>query len=179
MSGRTRARIGAALSAALGLLRRVERCVIVTLLLTMVALYAANVLVRLTGSPLAARLHWVDEVVRIMNVYVVFLAAGLALERGRQIAVDTWRDSLEAATRVPLRRIIDAVGLVFSGYLAWISLEMALFVFATGQQSATLALAMGWLYLAPALGFALLALRYGASLAGAVDRFPPKEEAEA
>ena len=159
---------------ALAILRIAERTALVAIFLAMVGLYFANVVVRTSGSTFASDLAWIEEVVRLMNVYLVFLALGLALERGRHVAVDTWRSSIAGATRLPLRRIIDAVGFVFTIYLVWIGYKMAGFVFGTGQRSPTLGLPMGWIYVAPTIGFALLALRYGLSFAGVVDRFEVK-----
>lgn len=156
---------------ALALLRTAERVALVAIFLTMVVLYFANVVVRATGSTLATDLAWIEEMVRLMNIYMVFIALGLALEYGRHVAVDTWRDRIAGAIGLPVRRIIDAVGLVFSIYLVWLGWTMASFVFGTGQRSPTLGLAMGWIYIAPAIGFALLALRYLLSLIGTIDRF--------
>ncbi len=157
---------------ALALLRTGERVALVAIFLAMVVLYFVNVVVRATGSALASDLAWIEEVVRLMNIYMVFLALGLALEYGRHVAVDTWRDRIAATLGLPVRRMIDAVGLVFSIYLVWLGWTMASFVFGTGQRSPTLDMAMGWLYVAPAVGFALLALRYLLSLIGVIDRFP-------
>lgn len=164
---------------ALSLLRLIERSCLVALLLGMTGLFAFNVLIRLFGGSAAASFHWIDEVVRLMNIFLVFLAAGLALERGKQVSVDSWRAGLTARTGLPLTRIIDGVGLVFSLYMAWISGSMAQFVFGTGQQSATLGLPIGWIYVAPCAGFVLLASRYGASLFGLIDRFSKPEAARA
>lgn len=157
--------------------RLIERISVVTLLLTMTLLFAFSVLIRQVGGPLAASFGWIDEVVRSLNIFLVFLAAGLALERGKQVAVDTWRDRIARRSGLPLRRILDAVGLVFCLYMAWISGGMAAFVFGSGQVSATLGISTGWLYVAPSAGFGLLALRYGASLVGAIQRFDGTGEA--
>ncbi|WP_108261840.1 TRAP transporter small permease [Mangrovicoccus ximenensis] len=161
----------------LHIIRLLERSCLVALLLGMTGLFAFNVAVRLFGGALASSFGWIDEVVRLMNLYLVFLAAGLALERGKQVAVDSWRDRIAERLRLPLRRIIDAAGLCFSLWMAWLALDMADFVFGTGQKSATLDLAIGWIYVAPCAGFLLLALRYGASLAGTIDRFGAAAEA--
>ena len=157
-------------SKALAALRAVERTALVAIFLTMVALYFLNVLVRTTGGPLASSLAWIEEAVRLLNLYLVFLAIGLALDYGRHVAVDTWRDRMAAASGLPLRRVIDAVGLIFSLYLVWLGFKMTDFVFSTGQRSPTLGLQMGWIYIAPTIGFALLALRYLLSLLGVVER---------
>lgn len=164
---------------ALSLLRLVERTAVVAIFLVMVALYFINVVVRATGSNLASDLAWIEEAVRTMNLYLVFLAIGLALEYGRHVAVDTWRDNLAAKLGLPIRRIIDAVGLVFSLYVVWLGWKMVLFVQSTGQRSPTLGLEMYWLYVAPMIGFALLALRYLLSLFGAIERFDNQQASDA
>lgn len=162
----------------LSAIRLFERTSLVALLLAMTGLFAFNVLIRLLGGTFATGFGWIDEVVRTMNVFLVFLAAGLALERGKQVAVDSWRNRITERTGVPLTRIVDAVGVIFSLYMAWQAGRMAGFVFASGQVSATMGIAIGWLYFAPCIGFSLLALRYAASLIGAIDRFAPKAECE-
>lgn len=156
------------------ILRTAERWALVLIFLTMVALYFVNVVVRSIGSPLASDLAWIEEAVRLMNLFLVFLAIGLALERGRHVAVDTWRSRIAKATKLPVERIIDLVGLVFSLYLVWLAFRMASFVFTTGQRSPTLGIRMGWIYVAPMVGFALLGLRYFLSLIGAIDRHSPE-----
>ncbi|MEO9615398.1 MAG: TRAP transporter small permease subunit [Nitratireductor sp.] len=163
----------------LSVLRLVERSLLVALFLAMVGLYFTNVVVRASGSSLASELAWIEEAVRLMNVYLVFLALGLALEYGRHVAVDSWRASIARALGLPLRRILDAVGFVFALYLAWLGLKMTGFVFGTGQRSPTLGLPMGWLYVAPTIGFALLALRYLLSLTGMIGRYPRTEASDA
>lgn len=156
---------------ALSALRIVERVAIVAIFLTMVALYFVNVMSRQVGGTFATSFAWVEEAVRLMSLFLVFLAIGLALERGRHVGVHTWRDRIAWNTGVPVRRLIDAVGLVFSLYLAWLGYRMTEFVYSTGQTSPTLNVPVFWIYLAPAIGFLLLALRYGLSLIGVIDRY--------
>lgn len=156
---------------ALNVLRTVERFAVVAIFLAMVALYFVNVAVRELASAYASNFAWVEEAVRLLNLFMVFLALGLALEYGRHVGVHTWRDRIAARTGLPLKRLIDFVGLVFSLYLVWLGVRMALFVLSTGQRSPTLNIPIGWIYLAPAIGFGLLALRYLLSLFGRIDRF--------
>lgn len=161
---------------ALAVLRTVERIFLVTVFLTMVALFFLNVLMRELGGSLASDFAWVEEAVRLMNVFLVFGALGLALERGRHVGIDTLRNALPQTIRALVLKLIDAVGLAFSIYLAVLSWQLTVFVLSTGQRSPTLDLPMGWLYIAPVAGFALLALRFGLSLVGVIDRFTAAEK---
>lgn len=157
-------------------LRRIERFVIIGLFLGMVALFFGNVVVREVFPAYASRMAWTEEAVRRMNTVMVFLSLGLTLEAGRHIAVDTFRDRLPPRLRVPLLKLIDVTGLIFSLYMSWLAWGLSMFVLGTGQRSPTLGVEIGWLYLAPMVGFLLLALRYFLSLTGQIDRFTQTDE---
>ncbi len=155
----------------LTLLRRIERTVLVVLFLAMVTLYFSSVVAREIGGNVATSFAWVEEAVRLMNIFLVFLALGLALERGKHVAIRNLHARLPALVLRLLRGLIDLIGLLFCAYLAWLGLTMVQFVLKMGQTSPTLGIPMGWIYMAPVLGFALLALRYGLSLFGLYDRY--------
>lgn len=161
---------------ALSILRAAERIAIVAIFLIMVALYFLNVVGRQFGGSMASSLAWIEEAVRLMSLFLVFLAIGLALEKGRHVGVHTWRDRIAAKTRLPVRRIIDAVGVIFSLYLAWLGYQMTIFVHSMGQISPTLNMPIFWMYLAPTAGFMLLALRYGLSFFGLIDRYSAQDK---
>lgn len=156
---------------ALTWLRRVERAALVILFLSMVLLYAGSVVTREIGGTIASDFAWIEEAVRMMNLFLVFLALGLALERGKHVGIHTLRDRLPAAVLRVVRGGIDVVGLCFSLYVAWLAIGLVQFVLKTGQSSPTLGVPMGVIYLAPVIGFGLLGLRYGLSLFGIIDRF--------
>lgn len=164
---------------ALSCLRAVERSVAVGLFLMMVALYFVNILARLMGGTFASDFAWIEEAVRLMSLFVVFLVVGLALERGRHASVNSWRDRIARRTGLPLRRIIDAIGFVFCVYLVWLGARMTMFVYSTGQRSPTLDVPVFWIYLAPTIGFALMGLRFALSFAGLIDRYSVQAQEEA
>ncbi|MGE4327949.1 MAG: TRAP transporter small permease [Pseudodonghicola sp.] len=164
---------------ALNALRLLERSILIFLFLAMVALYFASVVLREFGGTIASDFAWIEEAVRLMSLFLVFLALGLALERGKHVSITNMRDALPPRLRRPLLALIDIVGLCFSLYLAWLALELVQFVMKTGQRSPTLNIPMGLIYLAPVAGFLLLGLRYGLSLFGVIDRFTAQQEAEA
>ena len=43
---------------------------------------------------MASSFVWIEEAVRIMNLFLVFLAIGLALEYGRHVGIHTWRERI-------------------------------------------------------------------------------------
>ncbi|WFE74730.1 TRAP transporter small permease [Roseinatronobacter sp. S2] len=163
---------------ALNILRLIERSVLVAIFLTMVALYFSNVVAREMGGQIASSFAWIEEAVRMLNLFLVFLGLGLALERGRHVGIRNLRDKLPEGVRRVLLKITDVAGLAFALYIAWLGFGLAQFVLGTGQRSPTLGVPMGLIYLAPVAGFVLLALRYGLSLFGVIDRFADAEEAE-
>ena len=156
-------------------IRLAERAFLVTLFLTMVALFFGNVVAREIGGTFASKFAWIEEAVRFMNVFLVFIALGLALEKGRHVGIDTLRDKLPTGLRSILLKIIDATGFFFSVYLAWLGIGLVKFVLMTGQNSPTLDIPIGWIYSAPVIGFGLLALRFALSFFGLIDRFTTYE----
>jgi TRAP-type C4-dicarboxylate transport system permease small subunit len=148
------------------------------ILIVMTALYGFNVLIRSIFPSLAATFAWIEEGARYMVVWVVFLAAGIALETGRQILIDLWWDKLGPRSRRGLFAVIDVAGILFSIYMAVLAYELSLFVARTGQISPTLGIPAYVLYVAPIVGFASLALGFVLRLLSIRDarRTPPKAE---
>lgn len=129
-------------------------------MLLMAFAYAMNVAVRELAPSYAARFAWIEEACLFALAWVVFLGLGLALERGRHIAMRSLLERLAAGPRRGVRLAIDLVGLAFSLYIAKLALDITLFVVRSGQTSPTLDVSMAWLYAAMPAGFVLLALRY-------------------
>ncbi len=163
----------------LNLLRRIETTLLVSLFLTMVTLFFFSIVTREIGGTFASKFAWIGEAVRLMNIFLVFLALGLALERGRHVGIDTIRNALPHRYRTLLLKLIDLCGFLFSIYLAWLGYGLVKFVLMTGQRSPTLDIPMGWIYVAPVIGFLLLALRFGLSFFGVIDRFGPTSDQKA
>jgi C4-dicarboxylate transporter DctQ subunit len=148
----------------LALLRRLESAVVAALMLLMAFTYAFNVAVRELAAAYAAHFAWIEEACLFGLAWVVFLGLGLALERGRHIAMTSLLERLAPGARRPLKLVIDLTGLGFSLYVAWLALEITLFVLRSGQASPTLDVSMAWLYGAMPVGFVLLGLRYALEL---------------
>jgi C4-dicarboxylate transporter, DctQ subunit len=144
----------------LELLRGIERGLIAGLMILMALVYAFNVAVRELASTQAAKFAWIEEACLFALAWVVFLGLGLALERGRHIAMTSLLQRLAPGMRRGIKLAIDLTGLAFSLYIAKIALDITAFVVRSGQSSPTLEISTGWLYAAMPVGFALLALRY-------------------
>jgi TRAP-type C4-dicarboxylate transport system permease small subunit len=156
----------------------VERYFTGLLLVTMTGLYTLNIVVRMVLPTYASELAWIDEASRWMMVWVVFIAAGIALEVGRHVSVNIAHNYMPQRMLSALFKLIDVVGLVFSVGIAFFSFNLAVFVAGTGQVSPTLGVSTAILYVAPCIGFALLALRYFLQVAGLRDmRLDPKKPA--
>ena len=104
-------------------------------------------------------------------VWMVFLGLGLALARGKHIAMTSYLDRFPDRARRMVRRAIDLVGLLFSLYIVWFGMDITRLVLASGQTSPTLGVSNAILYLSLPVGFALLcrALRRSACSASATD----------
>src|SRR5690606_1019109 len=151
-------------------LERLEHYLLASIFLVMVVIYTGAILVREISVELAQRIEWVDEATRYLMVWMVFLALGLALARGRQIAMSAYFDRFSAGMKRIVGAIIDFAGLVFSLYVVWFGTDITLMVLKSGQTSPTLGISNAILYLALPVGFLLLALRYALSLFGLIDR---------
>ena len=163
-------------ASAMQFVRKIERVFLVSIFLMMVVLFALNVVTREIGGTFASQFAWIEEAVRLMNIFLVFGALGLALERGRHVGIDTLRNALPTLARNTAQRINDALGCVFSLYMAWLAFQLVQFVLRSGQKSPTLDIPMGWIYMAPVVGFLLLALRYGLSLFSVIDRWSTESQ---
>ena len=159
------------LHAALQILRTIERALLGALMLAMSFAYVVNVAVRNLVPALAPQLAWIEEATLIALAWVVFLGLGLALERGRHIAMSAFLERIRGPAKPWIIAAINLVGLLFSLYIAKIGMDISVFVYRSGQVSPTLNLSMIWLYGVMPVGFGLLALRYALELAGYSRRF--------
>ena len=161
------------IDAALRILRRTEQALLGGLMLAMSVAYVVNVLARNLAPSLAPQLAWIEEATLIALAWVAFLGLGLALERGRHIAMSAFLERIKGPAKAWIVGAINLVGLVFSLYIAKIGMDISIFVYNSGQVSPTLNVSMVWLYGVMPVGFLLLALRYALELAGHTRRFEP------
>ena len=150
-------------------LRLVERATVIALFALMLGLFLTNIGVRSLLPQYASSISWAEEAARIAMIWAVFIIAGITLERGRHIAMNSLSLQLPRAARRLLRRVIGIAGALLFGYFCYICVSIMLFVFRSGQVLPDLRISSGYLYLGPAIGLGLLALRY------AIEIFVPQD----
>ena len=67
------------------LMEKIEDWLLATIMMAMVALYAGSIAIRALVPAWSRNVAWVDEGTRYLMVWLVFLALGVALQRGRQL----------------------------------------------------------------------------------------------
>lgn len=152
-------------------LRFVERAAVLALFALMLGLFLTNIGVRSLLPQYASSISWAEEAARIAMIWGVFLIAGITLERGRHIAMSSLVVQMPRAARRLLRRMVGVAGALLFGYFCYICVSIMLFVFRSGQVLPDLRISSGYLYLGPAIGLGLLALRY------AIEIFAPQDPA--
>jgi len=151
-------------------IRALERWTLTVLLVGMSLGYAGQVAIRALSPELATRTSWVEELTVFAMVWLAFLGLGIALERGRHVAMESFVERFPPALHEWMFRVINLTGLAFVAYLAKLGWDITVFVRESGQISPVLDVSMAWLYGVLPVGFGLLALRYLLELVGYSDR---------
>ena len=139
------------------------------LMIVITALYGFNVFVRTLLPQWAATFAWIEEGTRYMLIWIVFLAAGVALESGRHVLIDLVWPKLGVRVRRWVFALIDVIGVAFCVLMVVLSVRLTVFIAGTGQVSPTLGVPAYIVYVAPIVGFASLALGFLLRLFGMRD----------
>lgn len=133
-----------------------EEILMVFLLSLMSILIGAQVFMRYV---LNDSLTWSEELARYAFIWATYIGVACAVKRNAHICVEAAVTKLPAlyqryaAILSHLLFIVFAVLVMKEGY----ALTMKIFSF--GQKSSSLGIPMGWIYLAPTVGFGLVILR--------------------
>jgi TRAP-type transport system small permease protein len=138
----------------------IQRYSAAILMIAMTALYGFNVFIRTALPQFAATFAWIEEGARYMLIWIVFLAAGVALESGRHVLIDLLWTRLVPCMRRIVFALIDLSGIAFSVLMIVLSVRLTMFIAGTGQISPTLGIPAYVIYVAPIVGFASLAFGF-------------------
>ncbi|BBK32786.1 TRAP-type C4-dicarboxylate transport system permease small subunit [Stella humosa] len=140
---------------ALGLLRMAISSVVVVLFVTM----TAATLVQVAGRYIFGyAIAWTTEVATFSQIWLVFLASGIAMRYGMHIGVDVLAGMLPPPLQRLLAIVLGAASLLF----LWVIFDGSLAIVDMGQfqTSPLLQISMAHVYLAIPIGVAYLALEY-------------------
>lgn len=154
--------VGFIVTALRGLIASMIAALLLIMIVQIVARYAFN-----------ASLIWAEEICRYLLIWVSFLAAFAAMERGEIAAVTILQDKLPRKAGLLLAALCDFAGLALTGFLVVYGLRYAErigsqpipafeFLFADLFGPGVEAPATFWVYLALPVGMALLGLRLAA-----------------
>lgn len=138
---------------------RIERLYDLTIRRLLFICFAVMVAVTFTGTlfrylPGVPGIHWAEEVTRYLNIWTVFLASGLAINRGAHMGVDAFVRLLPEKPR----KIVTLFGLtamlIFEAILLYYGVMMTRANM--DQLSSALELPMGWPFLAIPVGGGLM-----------------------
>lgn len=136
--------------------RHLEEILLVFLLSLMSLLIGVQVFMRYVMQD---SLSWSEELARYSFIWATYIGVSCGVKRNAHICVDAFTSKLPekmqhyAIILSHLLFILFAVMVMKEGY------ALTLKVFAFGQQSSAMGMPMGYVYLAPTVGFGLVIIR--------------------
>lgn len=133
-----------------------EQVVIVALFLLMTFLVGFQVFMRYV---LNNSLTWSEELARYCFIWMTYFGVSYAMHRNAHIAVTVIPNMLSPKWQRWLRLFNYLVFILFCYIVMREGYVLTMKIFAFQQRSSSLGILMGWVYLAPVVGFALVVLR--------------------
>ncbi|EIE48666.1 C4-dicarboxylate ABC transporter [Salipiger aestuarii] len=133
-----------------------EEVILVALMAIMTALIGGQIFMRYV---MQASLSWSEELARYCFIWMAYISVSYAVKKDVHISTTAF------VTMLPPRGIVMArilSHLIFAGFAFLVVYEGIALVeklFGFGQRSSSLGLLMGYVYLAPVVGFALVLFR--------------------
>lgn len=133
-----------------------EEAIIVLLMAVMSLLIGTQIFMRYV---VGASLSWSEELSRYFFIWATYLGIAYAVRKDAHIRVTMLTDILTPGWRRAARILTHVIFGAFALYVMYQGWFMVEKTFRFGQKSASLGLPMGYVYLAPLTGFALVVLR--------------------
>lgn len=133
-----------------------EEAIIVLLTAAMSLLIGIQIFMRYV---VGASLSWSEELARYLFIWATYLGIAYAVRKDAHIRVTMLTDILSPNWRRAIRILTHVIFGAFALYVMYQGWFMVEKTFRFGQRSASLGLPMGYVYLAPLTGFALVVLR--------------------
>lgn len=134
----------------------IEEIILVVLLALMSIIIGVQVFMRYV---LKASLSWSEEIARYMFVWIVYIGISYGVKAGRHIKVDAALMLFSSKIKNYICLLSDLIFMFFAVTIVIYGIKTADKIFTLGQNSPAIGMPMGFLYLAPVVGFALVSFR--------------------
>jgi TRAP-type C4-dicarboxylate transport system permease small subunit len=136
--------------------KNLEEVLLVFLLSLMSLLIGVQIIMRYV---VGESLTWSEELARYCFIWATYIGVSYAVKMGAHIRVDAVTNMLPASTRRYVNLFSYVMFIVFAALVMKEGYALTAKIFSFGQKSSALGLPMGYVYMAPAVGFALVIFR--------------------
>ena len=142
-------------------LNRIRSVVLVVLLVSMISMCTMNVVLRylIKGVSFLRPFSWVNEMMQMLAIWVVFLAAGLGVRQNAHVSLESFTEKyLPAKAAKILRKIAQVIVIVTLALLIVIGIQQTIKMRTSYLQN--LPISNAWFYAAIPVGCAYLLYEY-------------------
>lgn len=136
--------------------KHLEEILMVFLLSLMSILIGCQVFMRYVMND---SLAWSEELARYAFIWATYIGVACAVKRNAHICVEAAVNSLPSLYRHYAAILAHLLFIVFALMVMKEGYALTMKIFSFGQKSSSLGIPMGWIYLAPTVGFSLTILR--------------------
>lgn len=105
-------------------------------------------------------IHWAEEAVRFIIVWVALIGAGMGVREGKHISVDLLQAFLPERFARLLAFLGVAIGCAFALILFWTGWTLVQHALNTGQVSSAMRLPIGWVYMILPISAVFIFIRF-------------------
>jgi len=133
-----------------------EEILMVFLLALMSVLIGLQVFMRYVMND---SLTWSEELARYAFIWATYIGVACAVKRNAHICVEAVVNKLPSLYQHYAAILSHIIFIVFAFMVMKEGYALSMKIFSFGQKSSSLGIPMGWIYLAPTVGFALVVIR--------------------
>src|SRR5690606_35985964 len=104
-------------------------------------------------------LTWSEELARYAFIWATYIGVACAVKRNAHICVEAVVNKLPSLYQHYAAILSHIIFIVFAFMVMKEGYALSMKIFSFGQKSSSLGIPMGWIYLAPTVGFALVVIR--------------------
>lgn len=104
-------------------------------------------------------LSWSEELSRYLNTWMIYIAVSYGVKKSAHIKVDVLLGIFPKALRKYVLMLADLIVITISLFIVVTGTQNAMKILSLGQKSPAMGIEMGYIYLAPVVGFVLTAIR--------------------